>query len=300
LSRTRFPGHEHFQTFPEIDSSCSLIGPGDPPPYMTYNDHGRAPVLLVADHASPFFPAAMNQLGLADWVLERHVAWDIGVDELVRALADELDAQAVLAGFSRLIVDPNRQPDDPGAFPEISDGIAIPGNIGLDDAQKALRIASFFKPYHDAISERLEALEARGVVPALIAVHTCTPEFDRIVRPWHVGLMWDKDPRIPLHVWRYFQAGGEVRVGDNEPYSGRHPHDFTIDYHAEPHGLPHIGFEVRQDLVSDHAGARRWAAILAGALRGILADEGLYRPLPEDTEVPLTLTPPDPTSAGEP
>ena len=88
---------------------------------MSYNDHGKAPVLLVADHASPFFPARLNQLGLADWVLEEHVAWDIGVDELVRFLADELNAPAIMAGFSRLIVDPNRRPDDAGAIPEISD-----------------------------------------------------------------------------------------------------------------------------------------------------------------------------------
>ena len=111
---------------------------------MTYNEHGAARVLLVADHASPFFPAAMNQLGLADWVIEQHVAWDIGVDELTRCLADELDAQAVLAGFSRLIVDPNRQPDDPSAFPPISDGIAIPGNIDLSEEDKAQRIQCLF------------------------------------------------------------------------------------------------------------------------------------------------------------
>ena len=97
MNRARISGHRHFQTFPEIDSGHSLIGPGDAPPFMTYNDHGQAPVLLVADHASPYFPAAMNQLGLADWVLERHVAWDIGVDELTRFLADELDAPAVMA-----------------------------------------------------------------------------------------------------------------------------------------------------------------------------------------------------------
>lgn len=291
MSRSLFPGHAHYQTFPDIDPADDLIGPGDPPPFMTYNDHGKAPVLLVADHASPFFPAAMNQLGLADWVLERHVAWDIGVDELIRFLADELDAQAVLAGFSRLIVDPNRKPDDPGAFPEISDGIAIPGNIGLSDQQKAQRICSFFKPYHDAITERLEAFEQRGVVPALIAVHTCTPEFDRIVRPWHIGIMWDKDARIPQHVMSHFSQGDEVCVGDNEPYSGRHPNDFTIDYHAEPHGLPHVGFEIRQDLVADRDGARRWAGILAKALKGILDDETLYCTLPEQAESPLFLTP---------
>jgi predicted N-formylglutamate amidohydrolase len=221
----------------------------------------------------------MNQLGLADWVLERHVAWDVGVDELTRCLADELDAQAVLAGFSRLIVDPNRKPDDPTAYPEVSDGIAIPGNLDLNDEQKALRIQSFFKPYHDAITDRLNEFGKRGVVPAMIAVHTCTPVFDRVVRPWHVGVMWDKDPRIPVPLMKYFERKNEICFGDNEPYSGRHPHDFTIDFHAEPAGLPHVGFEVRQDLVSDGEGARKWAAILAEALREILADDDLYRPL---------------------
>jgi len=261
-----------------------LIGPGDPPPFMTYNDHGKAPVLLVADHASPYFPAAMNQLGLADWVLEQHVAWDVGVDELARCLADELDAQAVLAGFSRLIVDPNRNPDDPTAYPAVSDGIAIPGNIDLDEKQKALRVQSFFKPYHDAITTRLDQFASRGIVPAMIAVHTCSPVFDRVVRPWHIGIMWDKDPRIPVPLMKYLEQKDEICYGDNEPYSGRHPHDFTIDYHAEPAGLPHVGFEVRQDLVSDHKGARKWAGILAEALKAILRDEKLYCRLENGSE----------------
>jgi predicted N-formylglutamate amidohydrolase len=246
---------------------------------MTYNDHGTARVLLVADHASPYFPAAMNQLGLADWVLERHVAWDLGSDILTRLLADELDAQAVLAGFSRLIVDPNRRLDDPTAFPEVSDGIGIPGNLDLDEAQKALRVQSFFQPYHDAIEDRLGRFAARGEVPALISVHTCTPVFDRVVRPWHVGVMWDADPRIALPLMERLRAMDGICVGDNEPYSGRHPHDFTVDFHGERAGLPHAGIELRQDLVSDEAGARRWAAILAAGLAPVLADESLYRHL---------------------
>lgn len=253
---------------------------------MTYNDHGTAPVLLVADHASPFFPASMNQLGLADWVLEEHVAWDIGVDGLVRFLADELDAQAVLAGFSRLLIDPNRRLDDPGAIPEISDGIAIPGNLGLDEGQRAMRVHSFYKPYHDAIDQRLDQFRQRAIVPAVIAVHTCSPVFDRVVRPWHIGIMWDKDPRIPRHLLAYFEDHPEVCFGDNEPYSGRHPHDFTIDHHAEAAGLPHAGFEVRQDLVREADGARKWAGILARALKGILADESLYSLLEQDQGKP--------------
>lgn len=281
MSKTLLPGHTHYQNFPDIDPADSLIGPGDPPPFMTYNEHGTADVLLVADHANPFFPAALNQLGLADWVLEEHVAWDIGADELARCLADELDAQAVLAGFSRLIIDPNRRLDDAGSIPGISDGIAIPGNMGLDDEARNRRVQSFFRPYHDEISKRLDAFRDRGIVPAVIAVHTCTPVFDRVVRPWHIGIMWDKDPRIPRHLFRYFENHPEICFGDNEPYSGRHPHDFTIDHHAETAGYPHVGFEVRQDLVSDAAGARKWAGVLARALAGVLADRSLYRLLPE-------------------
>jgi len=284
VSRAKIPGHPHYQDFPETGTEYPLIGPGDPPPFMTYNDRGRASVLLAADHASPFFPAAMNQLGLANWVLERHVAWDIGSDQLTRFLADELDAPAVLAGFSRLIVDPNRNPDDPTAFVKVSDGIAIPGNLDLDEREKALRIQSFFKPYHDAISSRLEQFEARGVVPVLISVHTCTPVFDRVVRPWHIGVMWDRDPRIAVPLMQNLRQMDGVCIGDNEPYSGRHPHDFTIDHHAEPGGLPHVGIEVRQDLVSDDRGARRWAAVLAEALRPALGDAGLYRRLGDTLE----------------
>jgi predicted N-formylglutamate amidohydrolase len=279
MSRARLPGYAHFQNYPDTTGVYPLIGPGDAPPYMTYNENGRAPVLIVADHASPFFPSSLNQLGLADWVLEKHVAWDIGVDKLARFLADELDAQAVLAGFSRLIVDPNRKLHDPTAFPPISDGIAIPGNIDLDDRQKELRVQSFFKPYHDKISEKLALLSTSERVPALVAIHTCSPVFDRVVRPWHVGIMWDTDPRIPVPLMRNLEAVGDICVGDNEPYSGKHPHDFTVDYHAEPQGLPHVGIEVRQDLVDSETGARRWAGILASAFRDILADSELYRRL---------------------
>ncbi len=276
MNKTKTPGHAHFQNHPGINSKYPLIGPGDEPPFVSYNNNGKAPVLLVADHASPFFPAGLKQLGLDDSVLEQHVAWDIGSDMLARFLADELDAQLVLAGFSRLIVDPNRKLNSPTAFPELSDGIAIPGNIGLDETQKALRVQSFFKPYHDAITDKLNAFKERGIVPAMISIHTCTPVLDRIVRPWHIGILWDTDPRLPKPFIDYFNQVGEICIGDNKPYSGRHPNDFTIDHHAEPAGLPHMGIEVRQDLVSDAEGARKWAGILATGLEDILADESLY------------------------
>jgi len=269
-------GCAHTLDWPSDIHRYPLIEPGDPPPYMTYNDGGSAKVLLVADHASPYFPASMNQLGVADWVLERHVTWDIGSDLLTRFLADLIDAPAILAGFSRLIIDPNRKLDDPTAFVEISDGIAIPGNQGLSEAQKDLRIKSFFKPYHDAITARLNRFQAEGVVPAMVSMHTCTPVFAQVVRRWHIGVMWDKDPRIAVPLMAKLGQMEDICFGDNEPYSGRHSHDFTIDHHAEPAGLPHVGIEVRQDLVGEAEGARKWAGILADALHDILADESIY------------------------
>lgn len=255
-----------------------LIGPDDPAPYSIYNAEGQAPVLLVCDHASKAFPRAMNQLGVADWVLDKHVACDIGAAMVTRYLADHLDAPAVLAGYSRLIVDLNRQTHSDSAFIKVSDGIAIPGNLDIGEEEKAERVAAFFTPYHDAISRQLDAFEARGVTPAFLAIHTCTPVFNRVVRQMHIGIMWDTDPRIPVPLIRNLKSMEGVCVGDNEPYSGRHPHDFTIDHHAEGIGLPYAGVEVRQDLVSDEQGAAKWASVLAEALEDVLADVVGYDP----------------------
>jgi len=254
-----------------------LIGAGDPPPYTIYNDAGEAPFLLVCDHASRAFPRAMNQLGVADWVLERHVAWDIGSDQVTRCLADRFDAPAVIAGYSRLIVDLNRQLSHPTAFISVSDGIAIPGNLDLGEEERELRIRSFFNPYHEAIRARLKAFEAGGRVPAVISIHTCTPVFDRIVRRWHIGVMWDRDPRIARPLLERLSGMDGVCAGDNEPYSGKHPNDFTIDFHAERKGLPCVGVEIRQDLVASPEGAERWAEVLGDALEGILSEPDLYR-----------------------
>lgn len=253
-----------------------LLGPDEPPPFNVVNPGGIAPFLLVCDHASRLIPASLNKLGVADWVLERHVACDIGAKALTLALSKRFDATAVLAGYSRLVVDLNRQLHDPSAFIKVSDGIAIPGNIELGEAERQARIDTFFDPYHEAISQALADLAARGHSPALISIHTCTPVFNRVVRRWHIGVMWDADARIARPLLANLNQVSDLCVGDNEPYSGAHPNDFTIDHHAEQHGLPCVGVEVRQDLVDSTAGAERWAGILGDALEPVLADSALY------------------------
>ncbi len=258
------------------DRTWPLIGAGDPPPFEVVNPDGAAPFLLLCDHASRAVPRSLRQLGVADWVLDRHVACDIGAQALTLALSEHFDAPAVLAGYSRLVVDLNRQLHDASAFIKVSDGIAIPGNIELDEAGREARIQSFFEPYHEAVSAALDRFTARGQVPGVLSIHTCTPVYNRVVRRWHVGVMWDQDPRIAQPLIGQLSAVPDLCVGDNEPYSGAHPNDFTIDHHAERNGFPCVGIEVRQDLVDTPEGALHWAGVLARAFEPVMADPDLY------------------------
>jgi predicted N-formylglutamate amidohydrolase len=264
---------------PAQATDCPLIGPDEPGPVSILNEQGRAKVLLVGDHVSNRIPSALNQLGLDDSVLERHVACDIGAGKLLAHLSAHLDAPAVLAGYSRLVVDLNRGLEDPSVIPEVSDNIAIPGNQGLSREGRARRIHCFYTPYRLTIDRMLHGYRARGIVPAFISIHSFTPRLtDGEHRPWHIGLMWDKDPRIPVPLLAALRAHTHgINVGDNQPYSGKHAADYTIDHHAEAAGLPHVSIETRQDLVDTEQGAEYWATILHHSLRDILADPGLYR-----------------------
>ena len=256
----------------------SLIAADEPPAVGLLNAQGQAKVLLVGDHVSNLIPKSLQQLGLEDWVLQEHVAYDIGSRKLLTHLVDHLDAPAVIAGYSRLVVDLNRSLEDPSVIPEVSDNIPIPGNQTLSLVDRQRRIHSFFTPYRVAIDHALRGFHARGIVPALIAIHSFTPQIAGTHRPWHIGLLWDKDPRIPVPLLHRLRAHPQaINVGDNEPYSGKHPADYTIDHHAEAAGLPHVSIEVRQDLVNTEAGAEKWATILAEALTEILADPDLYK-----------------------
>jgi predicted N-formylglutamate amidohydrolase len=253
----------------------SLLDPRDPAPYRVLNAASLVPALVVGDHAGRAVPASLAGLGLDPLVFDLHVAWDPGSAEVAAVVARRLDAPAVLAGYSRLVVDPNRRLDDPTAFAEHSDGITIPGNVALSDDARARRASAIYHPYHDAIAVQLAAMRARGHAPALISIHSCTPVLDSVVRPWHFGVLWSRDGRIAQPLIARLREIGGLCIGDNQPYSGRHPQSFTLNHHAEAAGLPHVGIEVRQDLVADEAGATRCGNILADALAPILAGLGL-------------------------
>jgi predicted N-formylglutamate amidohydrolase len=248
----------------------ALLAADEPAAFTILNAASERPVLFVCDHASRRFPRSLGDLGLDPVARRSHLAFDIGAGRLTRGLATELQATAVLAGYSRLIVDCNRDLLDADAFLEFGDGVAVPGNRNLTEAQRTARAAALYWPYHRAIEDQLRRLKSTGSSPAVISIHSFTPVLNGVSRPWEIGVLWDADTRIAGLMIEGLQQAGFI-VGDNEPYSGKAPQDFTVDRHAETAGLAHVGIEVRQDLVRNGRGVKRVAAVLEGIIERIPA-----------------------------
>lgn len=261
----------------------SLLATDEPEPVVVLNDVSVRPVLLVCDHASWRIPRALGDLGLDPPALRSHLAVDIGAGALTRMLAGKLDATAVLAGYSRLVVDCNRHLLDPGAFLEFGDGVVIPGNRGLSDTERRQRADAIYWPYHRTIALQVDRLRKSSASPAIISIHSFTPVLNGVSRPWEIGILWDSDRRIPEVLLRGLRKAG-FAVGDNEPYSGKAPQDFTIDHHAEAAGLPHAGIEVRQDLIDGAAGVARVAKHLYRLIDGLPPE--LFTAVQERNRVP--------------
>ena len=229
---------------------------------------GRATagLVLIADHASNHVPADLADLGLPRCEFRRHIAYDIGVAPLTRVLAARLGVPAVLSRFSRLVIDPNRGDDDPTLVMRLSDGAVVPGNADLDAAGRRARIERFWRPYDRAISTTVDAAFAAGRPPILFSLHSFTPIWRGVPRPWHCGVLWDADPRLPEFLLARLRADPALVVGDNEPYDGALEGD-TMYRHGTRRGLVHAILEVRQDLIGDEAGVAAWADRLEPILR---------------------------------
>ena len=237
-------------------------------------------VLLLCDHASNRLPPAYGRLGLPEAEFERHIAYDIGARRATEAMAERLGAPALFTTYSRLLIDPNRGADDPTLVMRLSDGAIVPGNARIDEAEIARRRQAFYSPYHDAVAETLSAMAATGTVPAIVSMHSFTPFWKDVPRPWHVGLLFDNDPRLATPLVAALSAEPDLqpaaeRVGDNEPYDGALPGD-TIDTHATRNGYANVLIEIRQDLVATDADAEAWGARLARLLAPILARPDMH------------------------
>lgn len=233
-------------------------------------EHGASPFVLTAEHAGRCFPRRLESLGVSAEDRERHIAWDIGIRGVTRRLSALLDAPAVLQRYSRLVVDCNRWPTADEFVIRISDDTAIPGNVGLTDEHIQSRAREIFNPYHRAVTRILDARSARNIETVFVAMHSFTPVYQGVRRPWHVGVLYDKDPRFGRALLEVLAGEDGVCVGDNAPYAISSDRDYAVPVHGEKRRLPHVELEIRQDLIDTETGQNEWANRIAATLhRGL-------------------------------
>ena len=244
------------------DTSLRL-GTGDVPPVLEHRTTGRSPFLLTCDHYGRLIPELLGDLGLPEHERRRHIGWDIGIAGVAERLSQHLDAHLIVQRYSRLVIDCNRPPDVASSIPRISDATAIPGNEGLSREAAAMRRAQIFDPYHRRIDEVIDLRRSAGLPTVLVSLHSFTPVYAGIARPWHIGTLYQRDTNLPPLLLKHLRAEGDLVVGDNEPYAVSDDTDYTIPVHGEARGLMNTGIEIRQDLISDSAGETAWAGRLA-------------------------------------
>jgi predicted N-formylglutamate amidohydrolase len=244
----------------------SLLAADEPPAFTADNETGTSPLLIVADHAGKHFPRRLGQLGLSDAEAGRHIAWDIGIGAVCRLIGQALGAVVIRQNYSRLVIDCNRTPGSDTSIAELSELTTVPGNIGLSERDKLARVRESFQPYHRRIANELDRRREAGQPTALISAHSFTPVFKTETRPWHVGVLYNRDRRFAQIVMELLHREDGLVVGDNEPYSVTDASDYTIPIHGEQRDLHHVALKIRQDLIADEAGQRTWAALFARLL----------------------------------
>ena len=247
-----------------------LLAPHEPPPYRIENPDGRAPLLFTCDHASWSVPESLRGLGLRARDLQRHIGWDRGAEEATLRLARRFDAPAIMTHYSRLVIDCNRALRTGASIPEISDGTQIPGNLALSQAEVKRREDALFKPYHAAIGDLLDKMRGNGVTPIYIAMHTFTPRMNGFKRPWHFGVLWDRDSCLAEPLMAELRRNPGIVVGDNEPYSAKGKFDFSRMQHASTAGLPYALVEIREDLLARPKRITYFSNMLGNALERAL------------------------------
>ena len=243
-----------------------------PAAYERVNVDGSAGMLILCDHATNAVPEAVNggSLGLSDSEMARHIAYDLGARGVAMALAEMLDAPAVLSRFSRLVIDPNRGEDDPTLVMQLYDGTIVPANRGIEAQEVRRRLVAYHRPYHAAIDAQIGQMVEAGHAPALIAIHSYTPQLvGRPPRPWQIGVLWHHDGRIALPLMERLRQEPDLCIGDNEPYTGQLEGD-SMSRHGTGRGLAHVLIELRHDLIETEADQRLWAARLAPMLSDVV------------------------------
>jgi predicted N-formylglutamate amidohydrolase len=234
------------------------------------NPQGTFPGIILCDHASSTVPPEYENLGLADADLDKHIGVDIGIAEVVRAVAHRLNAPAVMTRYSRLLLDCNRWIADPRLIMAESDGVTVPGNKNLGEPERQRRLDTYFWPYHAAINSVVAHHAAREPFAFIVSLHSCTRQLGSEFRDWDAGTIWHEGDSLSRALLAALGDRGDLRLGDNAPYSGIGG-SFTIDYHSWGTGIPTCGLEIVNDHLVSSEGQANWSERLIDALSGLAA-----------------------------
>ena len=248
-----------------------LLGVGDVSPVFEQNAAGRSPFLFTSDHYGRLIPKVLGDLGLPKSELVRHIAWDIGIAGVAARLAQLLDAHLIAQRYSRLVIDCNRPPRVASSIPRLSESTIISANEGISREDAEIRRRAIFDPYHHRIDEVIDRRAHDKRPTLLVSLHSFTPIYAGVARPWHIGMLYHRDKTLPALLLNALRAEGDLVVGDNEPYAVGEETDYTIPVHGEARGLVNTGIEIRQDLIADESGQQQWAERLARILAEIEA-----------------------------
>jgi predicted N-formylglutamate amidohydrolase len=256
-----------------LDSSHELLRAKDPPPVGEERLEARSPFLLIADHAGNAVPEQLGDLGIPEADLNRHIGIDIGIHGVSQRLSALLDAPYIYQRYSRLVIDCNRPPGHPTSIAPLSDGTCVPANLDLSEGQARLREQEIFWPYQKAIAAQIARMRLSSRPPVVIAMHSFTPKHGDYPapRPWHIGVLFNRDDRLARPLIALLEAEGDLTVGVNEPYAVDDSGDYAVPVHCEKGGLLHVELEIRQDLIESDSGQASWAGRLARVLPLALA-----------------------------
>lgn len=214
----------------------------------TFGPEGRAPALLLCEHASNVIPAAYGDLGLEAEAMTSHVAWDPGALDLAQRISQDWGLPLVYGGVSRLVYDCNRPPEAPDAIPARSELYAIPGNRDLTDQDRAARVEAVYAPWVAAV----DAAIARAEPQAIVTLHSFTPVYFGKPRSVQIGILYDRDSQLADAMLA--EDWGRFVVRGNEPYGPEDGVTHSLKRHALSRGLPNAMIEVRNDLLADPVG----------------------------------------------
>lgn len=236
--------------------------------FKIINKDSKHSLILTCEHASNKVPDEYNNLGLENKYYDTHIARDKGCGKLTERLAEKLGVTAFIGGYSRLLVDLNRRENEEELIVKESDKITIPGNANVSPEEKEKRLSTYYRPYHQAIEDKIAKLKKAGITPRIFSVHGFTPQLKgEDFRPWNTGILYLEENPLVNKVNRRISEFKDLVVGQNVPYDLRRYKTGASVVHGAENNLENGLIEIRDDEFDDmEQGVSKWCDILAYAL----------------------------------